>query len=304
MLQRTCSLATLVFAVGCQTASSTVQPYAELSPSGDRVDQLGAILAASGGGQLTEAVLPTFGPPVLSEGSEVESLQTAMNGLELEHAARCQNIANAHVPGYKRHQVVEASWRDKATGVAMPLVTDTRQDMAQGPLERTDRWLDLAIDGSGFFQVRRPDGSLSYTRSGSFRQAPGGKLVTSEGYLLTDQVTVPEGFGPDSLLVSTDGLVFPAPVSSNVNLIGSIRVHVFADAAALTAVGQSHFLPSAQSGAPESCQPDMNGAGRLRQGYLERSNVEVTQELADLRLIERRAAAVRLALASHGVYSL
>ncbi len=286
------------------TSTSETELLAGLQSLGDRVDQLGAILSASGGAQPVDASFKVFGPPSTQEVRAVESLREAMAGLELEHAAHCQNIANASVPGYKRRDLVQSSWLDEVSGVQMPLVTGTRQDMAQGVLERTGRWLDLAIEGDGFFQVQRPDGTLSYTRTGSFRRDVNGRLVTAEGYLLTDQVTVPDGFGADSILISTDGMVFPAPVSSNLDLIGAIRVYVFADDTALKVLGQCHFLPTAQSGVAMGRQPDMKGVGKIRQGYLERSNVEVAKELLDLRLVERRAAAVRLALASHGVYSL
>ena len=85
--------------------------------------------------------------------------------------------------------------------------------------------------------------------------------------------------------------------------IGTMRVHVFPNAAGLEPVGGNSFAETLSSGRPQARQPSIEDAGGIKQGYIERSNVEITSELIDLQLVDRQAAAVRRVLASHGIYT-
>jgi len=144
-------------------------------------------------------------------------------------------------------------------------------------------------------------GERRYTRNGTFRQNVNGRLVTAEGYMLTDQVMLrPTSYG---LSISRDGQVFALMEGNTLRQIGTIRVHIFPNQTGLDPVDAKYFAATESSGESMAHQPDCGGAGRLKQGYIERSNVDVTTELIDLQLVERQANAVRRALASYGIYT-
>ena len=151
----------------------------------------------------------------------------------------------------------------------------------QGPIEQTDRPLDLALEGEGFFQVQLPDGTLGYTRDGSFTISDQGTLVTHGGYTVAPGIVMP----PDSsaFTVSRQGIFSvvsagdPLPVE-----IGRIELVRFANAPGLLALGENLFRETAASGEPLTGFPQDPGFGRVIQGGLEGSNVEIVQEMVDM----------------------
>ena len=157
--------------------------------------------------------------------------------------------------------------------------------MLQGVLELTGNRLDFGVEGEGFFEIQLPSGELRYTRNGTFRQDFNGRFVTAEGYLLTDQVAVP----PDSrgISVSPSGEVFAQEDDNEQTAIGTIRLHTFANSSGLKAAGGNYFSPTVASGQAQARQPGLQGAGTVRQGYLERSNVETVDELVALIVAQR-----------------
>ena len=125
--------------------------------------------------------------------------------------------------------------------------------------------------------------------------------MTAEGYLLTDQVTVPPS--SQGISISSYGQVFSLEDDNVQTQIGTIRLHVFPNAAGVEAMDGNYFDETASSGKSSARQPGVQGAGLIMQGYVECSNVEITGELIDLQLNKRQANAVRRALASHGIYT-
>ncbi len=175
------------------------------------------------------------------------------------------------------------------TGVQVGLgtrVAATQKMFEQGSLKRTGNPLDIAIEGDGFFRVTMADGATAYTRDGSFKLDSTGRMVTSDGDPLADAITIPQD--ATAILVTTDGTisvqqpgaVAPAP-------IGTLTLAKFVNPAGLSAIGQNLYLESASSGAPIAAQPQTEGLGASRQGFLEMSNVQVVESMVDLITAQR-----------------
>jgi len=155
-----------------------------------------------------------------------------------------------------------------------------------GELINTGNSLDIAIDGEGFFQVTMPDGTIAYTRAGNFRIDRDGRIVTNDGYPIEPGITVPAD--ALSITVGADGRVTvlqpgtTAPVE-----IGTIELARFINSGGLKAIGKNLFLETDASGAPTTGAPGTEGRGTLVQGFLEMSNVNVVEELANLIIAQR-----------------
>jgi len=151
----------------------------------------------------------------------------------------------------------------------------------QGPIEQTERPLDLAIEGEGFFQVQLPNGQVGYTRDGSFGVSDTGTLVTSEGYTLIPGIKVPED--ATEVSISATGVVSATRGSDNSpSEIGRIELARFMNPSGLLAQGENIYLETPASGAVVVGYPSEDGMGRLLQGHLEGSNVEIVQEMVDM----------------------
>lgn len=159
---------------------------------------------------------------------------------------------------------------------------------SQGNFSSTSNPLDLVIQGRGFFQVRRPDGELAYTRSGTFHLDRDGNLVTSDGDPLEPQITIP----PDaqSITIAADGTVsFVQPGQTAAQLAGQIQLANFQNPAGLDSIGRNLYLPTDASGDPTVGNPGgQEGIGTLLQGYVEQSNVSVVEEFINL-IVSQRA---------------
>jgi len=157
----------------------------------------------------------------------------------------------------------------------------TEKSHAQGNLVQTEAPMDMAVQGRGFFQVLRPDGSLSYTRDGSFQLSATGELVTAGGYIVQPAITVPAN--ALSVTVGSDGTVSVTTAgSATPSQIGNIQLADFANPAGLQPIGENQFLESAASGTPITGTPGLNSIGSLVQGALESSNVNSVKELVSL----------------------
>jgi len=160
----------------------------------------------------------------------------------------------------------------------------------------TGRPLDLAIEGEGFFQLQRPDGGIAYTRDGSFTLSEQGQLVTAAGYALMPGITIPQdasGIGISATgVVSIDGPTGGAPVE-----LGRIELVRFLNPNGLLSIGENAYAETPASGQPMPGAPQDEGFGRLMQGALESSNVEIVQEMTDMiaaqRAYEINAKAIR-----------
>ena len=167
-----------------------------------------------------------------------------------------------------------------SVGTGVRLVA-TEKMHSQGNVVTTGNALDMAINGRGFFQILRPDGSLGYTRDGSFQVNAQGQVVTANGYQLQPAVTIPQG--AQSISVSADGTVeVTLAAASAPTQVGNVQLADFINPAGLQATGENLFAETASSGSPQAGTPGLNGIGGLLSGSLETSNVNTVEELVSM----------------------
>jgi len=158
----------------------------------------------------------------------------------------------------------------------------TARVFTQGGILFTDNALDVAINGEGFLQILMPDGTTAYTRNGAFQKDNQGNIVTPEGYPLQPNINIPEN--ALSITIANDGIVtITQPGSINApTQIGQIQLATFINPGGLLSIGSNLFLESGSSGAPTPNTPGQNGAGTIKQKYVEMSNVDVAEELVSM----------------------
>lgn len=162
----------------------------------------------------------------------------------------------------------------------------TQKLYTNGSTQHTGNQLDVAIAGDGFFQVNMPDGTMAYTRDGAFKLDGEGRLVTSDGYLIEPQITVPEG--SKSIFISADGIVSVSLPNNTVpQEIGQLQLVRFINPAGLESLGQNLLLETNASGVPTLSNPGEDGSGSLAQQYLEMSNVQVVEEMVNMIVAQR-----------------
>lgn len=230
------------------------------------------------------------------------ALHVARTGLDAQNERMrviANNLANVNTTGFKRDRAqfdtlayqqitapgAQATDQNKyATGLNLGSgvqIMGTARIDTQGSMQVTGNSLDLAIQGSGFFQVLRPDGSTGYTRDGSFSRTADGTLVTTDGMPLQPPIQVPDGatsitIGPDGTVSATlQGQTAPSTV-------GKIQTVRFMNPSGLQADGGNLLSETAASGAPQVGDPGTDGRGTVSQGSLEASNVDITEELVDM----------------------
>jgi flagellar basal-body rod protein FlgG len=160
----------------------------------------------------------------------------------------------------------------------------TNRMFSQGDFQQTENPLDVVIEGDGFFQIQKPDGTLAYTRDGAFKVDGNGQVVTSDGFLVVPQITVPQG--SSNLSISSEGTV-NVKIGENLSQIGQISVARFINPSGLTAIGKNMFVPTPASGQPVIGNPGTDGFGSIQQGYVEMSNVKVVEEMVNLIVAQR-----------------
>lgn len=156
----------------------------------------------------------------------------------------------------------------------------------QGNINITDNPFDLAVSGKGYFQVQMPDGSTSYTRAGSLQLNATGQMVTSDGYPIIPNITVPQD--TIDVTINSSGVVY-AKIDGQTELsnLGQIQLATFPNPAGLEAVGENLLLETPASGAAVTGNPNSAGYGKLIQGSLENSNVNIVQEITNLITAQR-----------------
>jgi len=234
----------------------------------------------------------------------IRALTTAAGGLKAQQTNMdiiSNNLANINTSGYKK---VRAEFKDVAyevlksdvadgketserveVGLGCELSTTTRI-FSQGSLIQTSNPLDLSIDGKGFFKVKDFDGSIKYTRDGSFKIDADGKIVTSSGRPIEPEIIIP----PDSkeITISSTGVVSVILSGDSKPLeVGRIELVVFANPNGLKAIGDNLYQESSNSGIPVDVSPGLDGAGIIKQGFLESSNVEVVEEMVKMIMAQR-----------------
>ncbi|GAA9514630.1 flagellar basal-body rod protein FlgG [Helicobacter pylori] len=237
----------------------------------------------------------------------LRSLYSATSGMLAQQThidTTSNNIANVNTTGFKKsradfndlfYQAMQYAGTNTSNttlspdgmevglGVRPSAITKM---FSQGSPKETENNLDVAITGKGFFQVQLPDGTTAYTRSGNFKLDEQGNLVTSEGYLLVPQITLPEdttqvNIGVDGTVSVTQGL------QTTSNVIGQITLANFVNPAGLHSMGDNLFSITNASGEAIVGNPDSQGLGKLRQGFLELSNVRLVEEMTDLITAQR-----------------
>ncbi len=156
----------------------------------------------------------------------------------------------------------------------------------QGNLTQTSNTLDMAIQGSGYFQVQLPSGQTAYTRDGTFGLSASGEIVTADGYVVAPGITIPSN--ATSITVSGSGQV-QATISGQTatQTVGQLQLATFANEAGLDAQGDNLFLQTEASGNPVTGNPTATGFGSVMQGYVESSNVNVVSEITNLITAQR-----------------
>lgn len=225
--------------------------------------------------------------------------KTGLDAQQTKLAVISHNLANASTVGFKKdraefadllyqnvRQVGGASTQDTRFSTGLSLGTGVRvtansKSHTQGNLTLTDNALDVAIEGKGFFQVLRSDGSIAYTRSGEFKLDEQGQVVNANGEPLQPAISVPSD--TTTLTIGSDGTVSALQAGATApSQIGSIQLADFINTAGLQPIGDNQFLESASSGTAQTGTPGLNGLGSVLQGSLEASNVNVVEELVNM----------------------
>lgn len=234
----------------------------------------------------------------------IPALWTAKTGLEAQQTRMSvvsNNLANVNTTGFKRdravfedliyqnvRQVGAASSQDTQLPSGLLLGTGVRVAATEklhthGNIIQTEKGLDVAINGRGFFQILQPDGTITYTRDGRFQVNSEGQVVTANGYLLQPALTIPEGVEPGSIYIGTDGVVTVVEDgATQPTEIGNIELTDFINPTGLQPIGQNLYKETGSSGAPVLGIPGLNGLGTTQQAALETSNVNVVEELVNM----------------------
>src|SRR5690554_5663529 len=230
--------------------------------------------------------------------------KTGLEAQDLNLSTVSNNLSNVSTVGFKKdravfedllYQIQRQPGSNSSADTRLPSglqlgtgvrTVGTQKIFTTGSLELTDQPLDLAINGRGFFQIQMPDGTVSYTRNGTFHINDEGTIVNVNGYPLEPHIDIPEL--TSNLTISKDGIVqatmFGDPVPQE---LGQIETVDFINPAGLQAVGGNLYFETVASGAPIVGVPSEEGFGTMEQGALENSNVEVVEELVKMITVQR-----------------
>jgi len=232
----------------------------------------------------------------------MEALWVAKTGLDAQQTRMSvvsNNLANVNTTGFKRGRAVfedllyqnvtqaggstsqnTESPTGLSTGTGVRVVA-TEKNFTQGSAQQTDNALDVLIQGRGFFQVLQPDGTLAYSRDGSFKVDSEGRLVTASGYEIQPSLTIPSD--AQSITIGIDGTVEATLAGqTSPSSLGTLQLADFINPAGLQPKGQNLYLETVASGSPQVGDPGLDGIGTLEQGSLEGSNVNVVEELVSM----------------------
>ncbi len=237
----------------------------------------------------------------------IRSLWIAKTGLDAQQTNMdviANNLANVSTNGFKRQRAVFEdllyqterqpgamsseqtnlpSGLQVGTGVR-PVATERLH--SQGNLAQTNKVNDVAIKGQGFFQIQMPDGTMGYTRDGSFQVDQNGQMVTAGGFQVVPAIIIPDN--ATKMSIARDGIVsVNIQGQSAPQQVGQLTLTTFINESGLESVGENLYLETNSSGVPVENAPGINGAGLLYQGYVETSNVNVAEELVNMIQVQR-----------------
>lgn len=238
----------------------------------------------------------------------MRSLNTSATGMvaqQLNLDVIANNLANVNTTAFKHqraefqdlmYQTVQAagslSGEGQKTPQALQIGLGTRNsgttgDFKQGAMQQTGNPYDLTVTGEGFFRVKRPDGTIAYTRDGAFKRNGEGNLANSDGFTLDPVISIPDGVQVVS--IAADGSV-QAKVGGEDDPrdVGKIQIATFINPEGLNRVGQNLYEASAASGPENTVTPGADGSGQIASGFLEGSNVQIVEEM--VRMIQAQRA--------------
>ncbi len=238
----------------------------------------------------------------------IRALWTAASGMEAQQLnvdVIANNLANVNTTGFKRSRadfqdLLYQTLRDAGassssstiypTGMQIGLGTRNaaiQKIFQQGEFQQTQNPMDFSIEGRGFFQILQPNGETSYTRAGSFKQDEQGRLVTSDGFPMLPQITIPAD--ALNITVGSDGTVSVVQAGQSASTqVGQIQLVAFPNPSGLKSIGRNLYTETISSGSPTTGTPGENGIGTIAQGFLELSNVSISEELINM-IVGQRA---------------
>lgn len=237
----------------------------------------------------------------------IRSLYTSATGMQVQTLnldVISNNLANVNTVGFKKSR---AEFQDllyetlKPAGAASSDSTEVptgiqighgakpaavQKVFTQGEVQNTKNELDIAIEGDGFFQIVLPDGETAYTRAGNFKLDSEGRIVTTNGYLLEPEISVPTD--TTSITIGVDGTVSVLQAGeSEATEVGTIQLARFVNPAGLFSIGNNLFITTSASGDEMVGTAGTDGYGGLAQGFLEMSNVTVVDEMVNMITAQR-----------------
>ncbi|THH35312.1 flagellar basal-body rod protein FlgG [Aliishimia ponticola] len=225
---------------------------------------------------------------------------TGMSAQQMRVETISNNLANMSTTGYNARraefadlhyqQLIRPGTVNASDGTVLPtgvqLGLGVRPaavsiHLEQGSLAVTGNDLDLAINGTGFFQVTLPSGQIAYTRDGALKRTAEGLIVTSDGYPVSPEITIPDD--ARSISINAEGEVYAYFTDTEeAQLLGQFDLASFTNAKGLEAIGSNLFVETEASGAALVSTAGLDGLGLLRQGYLESSSVDAVREITEL----------------------
>ncbi len=236
----------------------------------------------------------------------IRALWTAASGMmaqQLNMDTVSNNLSNVNTTGFKRSRVdfqdllyttLRPAGTTVAQGITVPTgiqvghgvrAVSTQKMFSQGDYMETENPLDVVIEGNGFFQVLLPDGNIAYTRDGAFKRDGEGRMVTSDGFPLTDDITITGE--AVAVSIGTDGTVSVTLPDGTISEQGNVTLGRVVNSAGLNALGRNLFQPTDASGEVVVGTPGEDGFGTLGQGFLEMSNVKVVEEMVNMIVAQR-----------------
>lgn len=237
----------------------------------------------------------------------MRALRTAASGMyaqQLYLDTIANNLANVNTTSFKKsdvefqdliYQLMQSSGSVRNLGTVIPTELQIGHGVRPVAVEKvhtqgspipTFNQLDLSIEGEGFFQIRRSDNTIAYTRDGSFNRSTDGRIVTANGHTLQPEIIIPEDAA--NIRIDSEGTVSVQLIDSPESIeIGQIELARFINNSGLRSGGQNLYLESEASGPPILGTAGQEGLGQINQGYLEASNVQVVEEMVDMIVAQR-----------------